>query len=675
MLYPRRRAILAAVGSAMFSVSGHSHGADDAIPQVLVTAPTPQPSATLPATVNLIDGSELDSINLGRDISNIFRSLPGVLANSIDQGDTGNGFRMRGFATSGSHGADTAVYIDGVPQNMPSSEAGAGHGPAFLEWLTADMVKRIEVIKGPVSALYGDQNRAGAVNITTRSAGEGSSVGLALESYSLRRASLASSTRIGRLDSFLVADSLRSDSYRKGAFTDRDNLFWKLSTRWDDGDYSLRLNHYRSNFQAAGYLLYERVAAGLVARNAAEENALPAFGGGERTALVFNRAPADGARGWSATAYAEQFQRTRGASAGGSLHNVGTDDRDIFGGRLAWDLAPGPSASLLVGVDLRRDRGDATRQRYINGAPTLNYLTNLDLRLDTAGLFAQGQYRLSPALALTAGLRVDSFDYAIGNRKRPDASTAYSDTVATPRAGLSWRAGAALSLFANAAEGFRSPAAQQISPAGAIGPLDQPGGSVNTAIAPSRVRSYDAGFSAYPASGWHLAGSVYHTINQDEIVLVAPDVFRSAGDTTRQGLELETRYSPGPAWSLYANAARIVRARINNPAPGTGALLSVPRDQLKIGAQFRRGQMTLNTDASLLARIPYYSGAPLRERTMPSYTSYDLRAAWDIDAWQLALYATLQPQAISEAAYATAAGLYVSPQPRRHGGISLRYRF
>src|SRR5687768_8582216 len=122
----------------------------------------------LPAGVTRLTADQLDGVNVSRDISNIFRRVPGVVANNIDQGDTGNGFRMRGFATQGTHGADTAVYVDGVPQNMPSSQAGAGHGPAFLEWLTPDMIGRIDVIKGPVSALYGDQNRAGAVGITTQ---------------------------------------------------------------------------------------------------------------------------------------------------------------------------------------------------------------------------------------------------------------------------------------------------------------------------------------------------------------------------------------------------------------------------------------------------------------------------------------------------------------------------
>ncbi|WP_416236056.1 TonB-dependent receptor plug domain-containing protein, partial [Salmonella enterica] len=52
---------------------------------------------SLPAAVNTITDEEIRTLNVDRDISNIYRRVPGVVANNIDQGDTGNGFRMRGF--------------------------------------------------------------------------------------------------------------------------------------------------------------------------------------------------------------------------------------------------------------------------------------------------------------------------------------------------------------------------------------------------------------------------------------------------------------------------------------------------------------------------------------------------------------------------------------------------
>ncbi|MDQ2822191.1 MAG: TonB-dependent receptor plug domain-containing protein [Pseudomonadota bacterium] len=75
-------------------------------------------------------------------MSNIFRRVPGVAANNIDQGDTGNGFRMRGFGTEGTHGADTAMYGDGVPHNIPSSQGDAATPSSAAVMLESDGVRR-----------------------------------------------------------------------------------------------------------------------------------------------------------------------------------------------------------------------------------------------------------------------------------------------------------------------------------------------------------------------------------------------------------------------------------------------------------------------------------------------------------------------------------------------------
>ncbi|RNA64849.1 TonB-dependent receptor [Prosthecochloris sp. ZM_2] len=75
-----------------------------------------------------------------------------------------------GIGTSSSvfiRGADsknTLLLVDGVPLNDPSS---ANRNPVF-DHLTIDNIERIEVVRGPVSALYGTNATAGVINVITK---------------------------------------------------------------------------------------------------------------------------------------------------------------------------------------------------------------------------------------------------------------------------------------------------------------------------------------------------------------------------------------------------------------------------------------------------------------------------------------------------------------------------
>lgn len=635
---------------------------------------------SLPGSVTTVTSEDIATLNVGRDISNVFRRVPGVVANNIDQGDTGNGFRMRGFATQGTHGADTAIYIDGVPQNIPSSQGGAGHGPAFLEWMTGEMIDSVDIIKGPVSALYGDQNRAGSVAITTREGGAAtpSSAAVTLESYGGRRGTLVLSGEHGAVRSLLVADRYSIDGFRARSGTERSNLFWKLSANIGDGVYSLRATYYKSKYAGAGYLSLPALEAGLDPHSVMYD--LPGFGDAHRRTLVFNRRPASGEAGWFVTAYVEDFERSRAIQNSTVLHTFGYDERAISGARAGNTWSFDDAAVLTIGAEARRDKGDALRQQYRNWQPTANYVNNQDLDLLTYGVFVQGQYRVLPTLKLHGGARYDRFDYDLVNRKLPAASADYKGSVVTPKYGAIWNLLPDLELYANVAQGFRSPAAEQISTSGSLGPLGASGGRVNADIDPSRVRSHDLGLNARPLGGLKVSGAVYYIQNEDEIINTAPDVFVASGQTTRKGFELDVNYQLNSAFSAYVSYGRILRARLDNPAPGTGAQLSVPHHTWKAGLQHRRaagpGTLTLNGDVYVTAGNPYYMGAPLAERAMPTYVRYDLKASYDIGKVQASLFATLHPHKFaSDIAYGTAAGLVVSTVPQASGGASLRYFF
>ena len=81
-------------------------------------------------------------------------------------------FRSRGFDAD--HGTDVGVFLDGVPINLPSHAHGQGY--TDLHFLIPEAIERVDVVKGPYDARYGDFSTAGAINFETRKSFDESSV-------------------------------------------------------------------------------------------------------------------------------------------------------------------------------------------------------------------------------------------------------------------------------------------------------------------------------------------------------------------------------------------------------------------------------------------------------------------------------------------------------------------
>jgi len=74
-------------------------------------------SAALPSQVQVVTRQDIERLNV-QYYTDLFKQIPGVKAFTQGQGDVGFVISMRGFA--GQHGKDIGIFIDGVPQNMPS---------------------------------------------------------------------------------------------------------------------------------------------------------------------------------------------------------------------------------------------------------------------------------------------------------------------------------------------------------------------------------------------------------------------------------------------------------------------------------------------------------------------------------------------------------------------------
>jgi len=150
----------------------------DAIEEVVVTG-SREPIATgdLGASFSILDSDAIDSRQVPV-LSFLLRDLPGLAVSRTGPVGSQTQIRIRG-----AEGNQTLVLIDGIEATDP-----VGNFEFDFADLLSTGVERIEVIRGPQSALYGSEAIGGVINIRTRrpeaglkleALGEGGSFGTA----------------------------------------------------------------------------------------------------------------------------------------------------------------------------------------------------------------------------------------------------------------------------------------------------------------------------------------------------------------------------------------------------------------------------------------------------------------------------------------------------------------
>jgi outer membrane receptor protein involved in Fe transport len=131
---------------------------------------TARPSP-LSASATAIDSADFE-LRPRTAPNDVLAVVPGLLTSQHQGGAKADQLFLRGVDAD--HGSDVAVYVDGVPINIPSHAHGQGY--ADLHWIIPEAVARIDVQKGDYDVRHGDFATAGAVNLVTRDRFAASSV-------------------------------------------------------------------------------------------------------------------------------------------------------------------------------------------------------------------------------------------------------------------------------------------------------------------------------------------------------------------------------------------------------------------------------------------------------------------------------------------------------------------
>lgn len=130
---------------------------------VVTAAGFAQEKRNAPATISVIDNTALDK-KANRNVGEAVQDIPGVLvgdgASNIASGD----IMIRGMDSS-----YTAFMVNSVKQNTGESRPYGQNIGAEMNFLPPmSAIERIEVIRGPMSSLYGSDAIGGVVNVITK---------------------------------------------------------------------------------------------------------------------------------------------------------------------------------------------------------------------------------------------------------------------------------------------------------------------------------------------------------------------------------------------------------------------------------------------------------------------------------------------------------------------------
>jgi len=624
----RRTTLLIIFSACATSGAKPASGADLADVVVLATR-TAEASLEVPASISRVDGAALRA-GLGVNLSESLGPVPGISIQNRGNYAQDLQVSIRGFGARSSFGArGIRLYADGIPATMPDGQGQYSH----FDLSGAD---RIEILRGPFSALYGN-SAGGVIAITTADAPLGGMTEATLEGGSLgtHRYVLRDGGSNGTLNYTIDAAHFATEGYRDHSHAERNTANAKLhvdlspETRLTlvanaigmppvDDPLGLTAAQVAANPAQAGSnsLLY----------NTRKSLAQEQFGATLQTQL-------SAADELTLTAYAghrhsTQFQSIlKSIELASSTHPGGIIDlgRDYRGGemRLTDRRTPGGTPlSWTLGASY--DALDESRRGYLNFVGTDLGIFGALRRNDGNQVRAFDQYLqlewdATARLRAIAGMRHSEVRVESRNHLAIDGPlTTVRYAGSNPVAGIMFKVREGLSAYASYGRGFETPTLNDIAYRSTSG--NDPG--LNTSLRPAQSENYELGVKARSE---HMRGSLaaFYIRTENELAVQANSggrsVLENIGPTERKGAEasLEVDLAARTTGTLaytYLHAATLatytacaVTPCVPLPVPAGSHLPAVPENALYAGLTWRSIGAGVSATAETIVRIDLYA--------------------------------------------------------------------
>jgi len=686
-------AIICAMLATLFGAAPAT--AQDADQRVVVSATRAERrSLDIPGSIDSVGAETLREGQPKVNLSESLGGVPGLTLQNRQNYAQDLQLSIRGFGARSTFGIrGVKLYADGIPATMPD---GQGQAASF----NLSTAQRIEVMRGPLAALYGNSS-GGVVNLFTADGPKRPTLSgdLFAGAYGTHRIGVQAGGESGALNYIGDWSQFHTDGYRDHSAANRQQFNGKL--KWFAGEDS-RVTFVMNT-------LYQPETQDPLGLTAAQASANPRQV--DPSATLFNTrktvrqeqtgATIDQRLGADdrlrASVYLGDRQVRQFLSLPLAAQNTATSSGGVvdlgryFGGvSLNW-IHDGMLAGrpLAITGGLEQEMMQERRRGFINNFGALGALKrDEDDRVESSNLFAQADWRFAERASATLGLRrtlvkFDSRDhYIVGANRDDSGGVSFSNT--SPVAGLAFRVAPEMSLYASAGRGFETPTFAELA-------YRRNGTGLNFTLQPSLSTNAEIGFKGRIGDNQNVTLARFDTTTRDEIVIDTASggrtIFKNASRTRRTGWEaswqavLPAGFDAHVAYTAldarYAEAFTSGAAAVTVPAGNT--LPGVPRTSLYAELQWHHFESGFS--AALEAR--HNSRVYVDDQNSDAaaaYTLANLRLGFEQKARDWRFAETLRIDNLTDRTYigsvivADGNGRFFEPAPRRNLSLILSAR-
>ena len=685
--------------------AGPACGADTAPltlnPVVVTGSRAEAASFDMPAAIDVLDRDQITAGQPRVNASEALAAVPGVIANNRQNYAQDLQISTRGFGARSAFGVrGVKLVADGIPASMPD---GQGQAATF----NLDVAERMEVLRGPYSAIYGN-HAGGVIQLFTREPEARPSVegGFAAGSYGTTKADLTAQGKLDGLGYVINASRFSTDGYRDHSAATREQAFAKITAKPDDDS--------KLTFVVNG--LWQHNTQDPLGLRWSTAQASPRSV--EAAALTYNtRKSIDHLQGGVAyerrlgadllqvSAYAGQrsviqFQSIpRAVQLANPGHSGGIIDFDRnfygIGARyIAVREAAGGKLTTTVGVDLDSSTDQRSGYQNFTSATALGVKGTLRRKetdtVESLDPYIQAEWARGD-WAFTAGLRHSNVKFKVADEyitaDNGNDSGSRSYRRSTPMLGVVYKLNPAINLYASAARGFETPTLNEMFYA------IPPASGFNFGLKPSRSQHFEIGAKAFVGAASRVNVALFQIATEDELVVAASadgrTSYRNAGKTLRQGVEasfdtawqrnLSSRFAVSHLRAIYDEA-------ISASVPAGNSLPGIPRTTLFGDLAWKPlPGITATVEAIYRSRVfvedTNNAAGTDAKRPAPAYAIANLRltAEQRLGHWRLTEFARIDNlfdrQYIGSVVVGDGNDRYYEPAPGRSGmvGVNARY--